>query len=203
MGLYKPDYRDSVDIAKYWQSKGVLVGLARGAFRVLNPGHPDFLWRAKNLCGKLFVNLNNDIWVTRYKGKTPLNETERAEVVSKLEMVDYVFVHPGQDIHPAVSLALLCRPNIIFVREPEPGEIDRLPEEREVYANNHYFPTIKVLPRSKQSSSSSQVIREIEEGAIERAKAGQDEAAQREHKIGKLDTLIITPDGLKKNSSSK
>lgn len=71
--------------------------LAGGVFDILHIGHIRFLSEAKKNGDTLFVILESDEAVRKYKGeKRPINtENDRAEILSSLEMVDYVIILPG------------------------------------------------------------------------------------------------------------
>ena len=58
---------------------------------IIHSGHIKYLRQAKALGDILIIGLNSDSSVSRIKPKRPVNPQEqRAEVLSSLEMVDYV-----------------------------------------------------------------------------------------------------------------
>lgn len=65
-----------------------------GCFDLLHIGHIRYLEEAKKQGDLLFLGLNSDASVKRLKGETrPLQfEADRAEILSKLLMVDYVCI---------------------------------------------------------------------------------------------------------------
>jgi rfaE bifunctional protein nucleotidyltransferase chain/domain len=78
--------------ARILQSSGKRVVFTNGCFDLLHPGHIDLLRRARSLGDVLVVAINTDASVRRLKGegRPVLPETERAEMLDSLEMVDVV-----------------------------------------------------------------------------------------------------------------
>lgn len=76
------------------RGRGKRVVFTNGCFDLIHPGHVRYLRAAKKLGDVLVVALNSDASVRRLKGPTrPLvPEQDRGEVMSALEMVDYVTV---------------------------------------------------------------------------------------------------------------
>ena len=73
------------------KAAGQRVVFTNGCFDILHAGHVRYLSQAKGLGDILVVALNTDSSVSRIKPGRPVNlEKERAEVVSHLDMVDYV-----------------------------------------------------------------------------------------------------------------
>jgi len=83
-------------ISKELREQGEKIVLVGGCFDILHLGHIKFLESAKKLGDCLFVLLENDESVLRLKGKDrPINnQTERAQVLSSLSIVDYVVLLP-------------------------------------------------------------------------------------------------------------
>src|SRR3989344_8872455 len=88
--IIKPE--DSIKISKEFREQGKRIVLVGGCFDILHLGHIKFLESAKKLGDCLFVLLENDESVLRLKGKDrPINnQTERAQDLSSLSIVDYV-----------------------------------------------------------------------------------------------------------------
>ena len=76
------------------QASGKRVVFANGCFDVLHPGHIELLSKARRLGDALVVAINSDSSVERLKGSSrPIFvESDRAELLAALEMVDYVCV---------------------------------------------------------------------------------------------------------------
>ncbi|MEJ2313569.1 MAG: adenylyltransferase/cytidyltransferase family protein [Nitrospirota bacterium] len=71
--------------------KGRKLVFTNGCFDLLHAGHVRYLREAKKLGDILVVGLNSDRSVSEIKPERPITpEDQRAEVVSSLEMVDYV-----------------------------------------------------------------------------------------------------------------
>jgi rfaE bifunctional protein nucleotidyltransferase chain/domain len=74
------------------KAEGKKVVTTNGCFDLLHVGHVRFLKAARALGDVLIVGLNTDRSVRKLKGeKRPIqNESDRAEILSSLECVDYV-----------------------------------------------------------------------------------------------------------------
>ena len=87
--------------------------------------------QAKKLCDVLFVAVNSDASVRRYKGPTrPIqDEKTRAMLLASLEMIDYVIVF---DNDTALPLVEKLRPDIVA---KEGYTLENWPEGR--YVNSY------------------------------------------------------------------
>jgi rfaE bifunctional protein nucleotidyltransferase chain/domain len=75
------------------QASGKKVVFTNGCFDIIHVGHVRYLSEARSLGDVLVVGLNSDDSVSRLKPGRPVNpETDRAQVLSALESVDYVTV---------------------------------------------------------------------------------------------------------------
>ena len=78
-------------IAARLKSEGKKIVFTNGCFDLLHIGHIRNLKEAKKLGDILIVGLNSDASVRRLKPQRPINEeSQRAEVLASLEMVDFV-----------------------------------------------------------------------------------------------------------------
>ena len=79
-------------ILAYLKTDGKKIVFTNGCFDIIHMGHIRYLRKAKNLGDVLVVGLNTDSSVRKIKGKKRpiVPEDERAEILSALEMVDYV-----------------------------------------------------------------------------------------------------------------
>jgi len=69
------------------------IVFTNGCFDIIHVGHVRYLKEAKQLGDILVVGINSDISVSRIKpGRPVIPEHQRAEVVSTLEMVDFVTI---------------------------------------------------------------------------------------------------------------
>lgn len=87
-----------VAIRDILRHEGRQVVTTNGVFDILHAGHIKALRESKEQGDILIVGVNSDDCVKRLKGEDrPINcEEDRAEVLSALECVDYVFIF-GED----------------------------------------------------------------------------------------------------------
>ncbi len=79
------------------KAAGKKVVFTNGCFDIVHAGHVRYLIQAKGLGDVLVVALNTDSSVSRLKqGRPVVPEAQRAEVVSHLDMVDFVTLF-GED----------------------------------------------------------------------------------------------------------
>ncbi len=73
------------------KGEGKKIVFTNGCFDLLHLGHIRYLKEAKKLGDILIVGLNSDASVKRLKPQRPIiEESQRAEVLAALEMVDFV-----------------------------------------------------------------------------------------------------------------
>jgi rfaE bifunctional protein nucleotidyltransferase chain/domain len=93
------------------RGRGKKIVFANGAFDILHVGHVRYLIGAKSLGDLLVVAVNSDASVRSYKGEdrphTP--EGERIEILSSLEMIDYLILFSDPDVK---KLLLALKPDI-------------------------------------------------------------------------------------------
>ena len=82
------------EIARELRSSGKKVVFTNGCYDILHPGHLDLLYKARALGDALVVAINSDVSVKRLKGpdRPIFNQSERAEILAGLEMVDWVTI---------------------------------------------------------------------------------------------------------------
>jgi len=82
------------EIAKRIKKEGKRIVFTNGCFDLLHLGHIRYLKEARRLGDILIIGLNSDNSVRSLKGKDrPLvKEKDRAEILSTLEMVDYIVI---------------------------------------------------------------------------------------------------------------
>ncbi|GBD96827.1 MAG TPA: D-glycero-beta-D-manno-heptose 1-phosphate adenylyltransferase [Nitrospirae bacterium] len=79
------------EIVSDLKKQGRKIVFTNGCFDLLHVGHIRYLTEAKKLGDILFIGLNSDKSVSVIKpGRPVISEKERAEVLSALEMVDYI-----------------------------------------------------------------------------------------------------------------
>jgi len=84
----------AIKISKKLKREGKKLVLTGGCFDILHVGHIKFLTAAKKRGDVLFILLESDKNVEKFKGKNrPINsQEERATVLSSLRPVDYVII---------------------------------------------------------------------------------------------------------------
>jgi len=81
------------EIVRRLQHEGAGVVFTNGCFDIIHAGHVRYLREAKSLGDILVVGLNSDRSVSSIKpGRPVVPQDQRAEVLSALEMVDYVCI---------------------------------------------------------------------------------------------------------------
>ena len=79
------------------EPKKYKVILISGGFDPVHKGHIECINNAKELAEQVWIGLNNDEWLKRKKGRSFMNEQERAFVMSNLKNVDWVYVMNPKD----------------------------------------------------------------------------------------------------------
>jgi len=97
----KKNYRNEKalnDFVATQRSEGNSIVVTNGCFDVLHSGHLKLLKEASKTGDKLLVLLNSDYSVQRLKGsgRPILGEIERADLLSALEFVDYVYIFDSE-----------------------------------------------------------------------------------------------------------
>jgi rfaE bifunctional protein nucleotidyltransferase chain/domain len=138
-----------------WVEAGKTVVWTNGCFDLLHIGHIRSLRDAKALGDILIVGINSDASVTSIKGDSrPLvNEADRAEVISALEMVDYVTIF--DDPTPVAALSRL-RPDIHCKGAEYADGTRPVPERETVLA---YGGQIRFLPFHPDRSTTELIDR--------------------------------------------
>jgi D-beta-D-heptose 7-phosphate kinase/D-beta-D-heptose 1-phosphate adenosyltransferase len=86
--------KEAINLRNGFADKNEKLVFTNGCFDLLHPGHLRYLDRAARLGAALFVGLNSDESIKRLKGpsRPVINQTERAEMLSALEMVDGIVI---------------------------------------------------------------------------------------------------------------
>jgi D-beta-D-heptose 7-phosphate kinase/D-beta-D-heptose 1-phosphate adenosyltransferase len=103
------------------RSAGRRIVFTNGVFDVLHPGHVRYLREARSFGDALIVGVNADASVRCNKGPgRPINpESERAEIVAALEVVDAVVIF-GEDT-PAAIIRLV-QPDVLVKGDDWPPD---------------------------------------------------------------------------------
>ena len=96
------------EIVDSLKKQGKKIGFTNGCFDLIHVGHIKYLRAAKKLADILIVAINSDKSVKGLKGnKRPLfPQSERAEILSAFEFVDYVVIFDEQDPEKTISTLL-------------------------------------------------------------------------------------------------
>jgi D-beta-D-heptose 7-phosphate kinase/D-beta-D-heptose 1-phosphate adenosyltransferase len=93
------------------KTEGKRLVFSNGCFDIIHAGHIRYLKEAKALGDVLILGLNSDKSVSAIKPGRPVNpQDQRAEVLSSLEMVDYVTLF---DEETPYELIKLLQPDIL------------------------------------------------------------------------------------------
>jgi len=85
------DWNELKEVVDRFKASGKKIIFTNGCFDIIHIGHVRYLKEAKTLGDVLVVGLNSDRSVSLIKPDRPINpQNHRAEVLSSLEMVDYV-----------------------------------------------------------------------------------------------------------------
>jgi rfaE bifunctional protein nucleotidyltransferase chain/domain len=97
--------------AERLRAEGKKLVFTNGCFDIIHAGHIRYLKEAKALGDILIVGLNSDKSVSAIKPGRPVNpQDQRAEVLSSLEMLDYVTLF---DEETPYELIKLLQPDIL------------------------------------------------------------------------------------------
>jgi len=130
----------------------VLVG---GCFDILHLGHTTFLEEAKKLGKILVILLESDETIKKLKGENrPINrQIDRAEMLTKLKMVDYVVMLPElKDNQDYVDLIKKIKPKIIATSGND-EKIELKKEEAKIVGAK----LVEVIKRIPQYSTSRMI----------------------------------------------
>ncbi|MDH5203254.1 MAG: D-glycero-beta-D-manno-heptose 1-phosphate adenylyltransferase [Nitrospirota bacterium] len=85
------DWNELKGVVDRFKASGKKIVFTNGCFDIIHIGHIRYLKEAKTLGDMLVIGLNSDSSVSKIKPNRPVNpQNHRAEVLSSLEMVDYV-----------------------------------------------------------------------------------------------------------------
>ena len=145
-----------------WRAHGRKVVWTNGVFDLLHAGHVRSLRAAKALGDVLIVGINSDESTRRFKGagRPLMCEGDRAELLSALDMVDYVVIFEESD--PSAALARL-QPDI-HCKGEEYANGNRPVPERSVVEG--YGGTIHFLPLHPGRSTSGLLERILTGGEM-------------------------------------
>ncbi len=101
--------KTKIDEAK---AAGKKVVFTNGCFDIIHAGHVRYLREATKLGDVLVIGLNSDKSVSKIKPGRPINpQGHRAEVLSSLEMVDYVTLFDEETPYELINL---LKPDVLI-----------------------------------------------------------------------------------------
>lgn len=115
--------KKAIEVGKKLRQQGKKIVLAGGCFDILHIGHISYLEKSKAQGDSLFILLESDEKIRKTKGKNrPINTQEdRAEVLAKLQMIDYIVTLKGVLTNEDYDkLILAIKPAIIATTKADP-----------------------------------------------------------------------------------
>ncbi|MFA6088473.1 MAG: bifunctional heptose 7-phosphate kinase/heptose 1-phosphate adenyltransferase [Candidatus Woesearchaeota archaeon] len=152
------DYNELKQVAENLKKQGKKLVFTNGCFDILHSGHTKYLKKAKSLGDVLFLALNDDASVKRYKGKDRpiIDENSRLTLMSALESVDYVFLFHEDNPTKVISIV---KPDF-HVKGSDYTE--NIPEADEVKKHGGKLVFINLEKQEEGSKvSTSQIIEKI------------------------------------------
>jgi len=140
-----------------FRARGKRLVTVNGSFDLLHSGHLAILEEAKAQGDILFVGVNSDASVRRYKGsdRPIIPETERARMLAALSCVDYVVVI--DELEAGAAIISLVRP-VVHANGSEYGP----PESWIEYPAMREYGTAGYLCSRRPALSTSDLIRKIQ-----------------------------------------
>ena len=140
---------------------GHVCALTIGTFDQVHPGHLELIAATRRLVGALgevWVGVNTDEFVARYKGRPPiLSLASRIEMMGALREVDHVFVNVGDE--DARVLIECVKPDLLTIGDDwlDPGH-DQTRYFRQLGVTHEWMRErgllVQYIPRTRGLSSS-------------------------------------------------
>lgn len=134
--------------------------MASGTFDIIHPGHAFYLEKAKKLGGagaELFVVIATDKTVEKHKRIPIMDQEQRAEMISKLKVVDDVFI--GDENDP-FKIVLEKKPDIIAIGPDQNFSPEKL--QKQLQSMGLSCEVVKIKDYKKfELDSSCKIIKKI------------------------------------------
>ncbi len=134
--------------------------MASGTFDIIHPGHAFYLEEAKKLGGagaELFVVIATDKTVEKHKRIPIMDQEQRAEMISKLKVVDDVFI--GDENDP-FKIVLDKKPDIIAIGPDQNFSPEKL--QKQLQSMGLSCEVVKIKDYKKfELDSSCKIIKKI------------------------------------------
>lgn len=138
----------------------IIKVMASGTFDIIHPGHAFYLEEAKKLGGddaELFVVIATDKTVEKHKRIPIMNQEQRAEMISKLGVVDEVSIGDENDPFKIVQEK---KPDIIAIGPDQKFSPEKLEQQLKEAGINCQVVKIKDYKKFELDSS-CKIIRKI------------------------------------------
>lgn len=93
------------------------VILISGGFDPVHKGHIECINNAKELADEVWIGLNNDDWLKRKKGRSFMDEQERAFIMNSLKNVDWVYIMNPHERNDDTAIDFIEKARTKFIRE--------------------------------------------------------------------------------------
>jgi cytidyltransferase-like protein len=93
------------------------VILISGGFDPVHKGHIECINNAKQLADEVWIGLNNDDWLKRKKGRSFMDEQERAFVMNSLKNVDWVYIMNPHERNDDTAIDFIEASRTRYIRE--------------------------------------------------------------------------------------
>ena len=132
-----------------------IITLVTGGFDPLHSGHIAYFKAAREFGNYLCVGVNSDDWLTRKKGKTFMNVSERMSINKELKCVDLAIEFNDKDDSAcdAIKTSLEVYDNVLFCNGGDRGSVNTPEYERYRHDNRVEF-KFGVGGEDKKNSSS-------------------------------------------------
>jgi cytidyltransferase-like protein len=133
--------------------KKVLVG---GCFDLLHIGHLRFLKAAKKQGDILIIALESDDFIRITKKREPFhNQSERAEILSALEIVNMIILLPLFNSNDYQKLVDIIKPDVIAITKNDPQIKNKQKQAREIGA------IVKIVTPHINNITSSRLVKKL------------------------------------------